>query len=178
MKKLFFYLFILLIIMISCSKETPLPLNDKRQQEATIAATSNRVNAVPIDESANFDYYNYVWNPCSNEWIALSGTGHYELKGMISEDKITYVVHFNLSNVKGVALSSGIPYITTQTFNYSNTASFVGDHRVFQQSASIHFICSAGEGSFTIINDWHLTVNANGVETFFFTTGGDVVECQ
>ena len=178
MKKNFFYAAIVLITISSCSKDTSLSPNEQPLQEiTTAAATTNGVNAIPINEKANFDYYNYLWNTCTNEWIQLAGSGHFELHRMISEDKITYVLHFNLSNVSGIGVTSGTEYITTQAFNYSNTKRFTGSQQVFQQSASMLFITPGGENSFRIENDWHLTVNANGYVTFFFTTGGDVFSC-
>ena len=177
MKKKFYYAFIALITMSSCSKDASLIRDEQIEETATMAA-ANGINAVPISEKANFDYYNYIWNSCANEWVQLSGTGHFELRGMISESKITYILHFNLSNVRGIGLNTGNEFLTTQSFNYSNTASFTGNQQVYQQRGSIHFIDPSGDASFTIENDWHLTVNANGTVTFFFTTGGDVVTCQ
>ena len=178
MKKTLIYAAIALTAMGSCSKEVSISQDELTTEVATTAAITNGVNAVSINESANFVYFNYIWNPCTNEWIELQGTGHYQLHGMISDNKITYVLHFNLSNVKGVGLTSATQYVTTQTFNYSNTDSFIGEQFVYQQSASMNFAAPGRIGSFSIINDWHLTVNANGDETFFFTTGGDVVICQ
>jgi hypothetical protein len=177
MKKMFFYATIVFTTMSSCSKNASLT-QDEQMEPTVAAAASKGINAVPISESSNFDYYNYIWNSCANEWVQLSGTGHFQLRGMLSEGKITYVLHFNLSNVRGVGLNTGNEFLTTQSFNYSNTASFTGDQQVYQQIGSIHFINPSGDASFTIENDWHLTVNANGDATFFFTTGGDVVTCQ
>jgi hypothetical protein len=145
---------------------------------SNVAVDSNGSNTIPISESSTFVYENYVWNPCTNEWFELRGIGHYNVRGMISDGKITYVLHFNLSNVKGVGLTSGTECVTTQTFNYSNTVSFVGEQAVYQQQASIQFITPGRSGFFTIINDWHLTVNAKGDVSFFFTTGGAVVACR
>ena len=83
----------------------------------------------------------------------------------------------NYSNLKGIGETSGTSYVSTSTFNYSNTDNFGGQF-VYQQSASTNYIALQGTGSFTVINDWHLTVNANGEATFFFSTNGDVVNCK
>ena len=96
---------------------------------------------------------------------------------MISNNKITYVLHFSTSNMKGVGETSGKSYVSTSTFNYSNTDNFGGQY-VYQQSASTNYIAVGTSGSFKVINDWHLTVNANGVATFFFSTEGDVITCK
>ena len=96
---------------------------------------------------------------------------------MISDNKITYVLHMNYANLKGIGETSGTSYVSTSTFNYSNTDNFGGQF-VYQQSASTNYIALHGPGSFTVINDWHLTVNANGEATFFFTTDGDVITCK
>jgi hypothetical protein len=118
-----------------------------------------------------------VWNSCTGEFIELSGTANFQVRGMISDNKITYILQVNYSNVKGVGTTSGTQYVTNSTFNYSNTFNF-NTQFVYQQSASVRYIAQGSGLSFTIINDWHLTVNANGEETHFFTTGGDIVVCK
>lgn len=176
MKKMFFYTAIVFLATGSCKKADLQTFTPEYTPAST--ATTEAVTVQHIKESDTSPFSFSVWNPCTNEFVTISGTLHYILRWVISDNKETFVLHFNASNAIGVGQTSGTHYVTTSTFNYSNTNSFTGEQRVFQQSASTHFVDQGGEGSFTIINDWHLTVNANGEETRFFSTGGDVTSCQ
>ena len=175
MNKLFIYTAIALTAL-SCTKNEA-ALTGQQPTLSLTAASSNSVNAVPINASASFPIETFIWNPCTLEYIYFTGTFQYRLRGMISDNKITYVLHMNYANLKGIGETSGTSYVSTSTFNYSNTDNFGGQF-VYQQSASTNYIALQGTGSFTVINDWHLTVNANGEATFFFTTGGDVISCK
>jgi hypothetical protein len=167
----------IVLALFSCSKNEA-SLNFQHNPMVEIKAESSKsVNAVPISESGTFPFQSFIWNPCTQEFIYFSGSLHYQLHGMISNNKITYVLHLNSSGVKGLGETSGTSYVSTSTFNYSNTDNF-GGQLVYQQSASTNYLALGTAGSFTVINDWHLTVNANGVATFFFTTDGDVTSCK
>lgn len=167
---------IALLMLSSCKKDVATSL---KEPPARIESSSaeNSVNAVPINYSETFPVSGSTWNSCTQEFIDFSGTGHVEVRGMISDSKITFVLHFNYPNVKGLGRTSGIKYISNSTFNYTNTFNF-NTQFVYQQSASTRWIAQGSGLSFTIVNDWHLTVNANGDVTHFFTTGGDVIECH
>lgn len=176
MKRLVIYSAIVLTLF-SCNKnEASLTIQQHSLVEIK-AESSKSVNAVPIRESGTFPFQSFIWNPCTQEFIYFTGSLHYQLHGMISNNKITYVLHFNTSDVKGLGETSGTNYVSTSTFNYSNTDNFGGQF-VYQQSASTNYLALGAAGSFTVINDWHLTVNANGVATFFFTTDGNVTSCK
>ena len=177
MKKMFFYTALVLSLLSSCQKEDIRSIEEQPVLSSKTAAPQ-AANVEHIKESATSPIAFSVWNPCTEEFVDLSGTLHYILRWTINNNKETFMLHFNASNVKGVGRTSGTQYVTTSTFNYSNTNHFSGDQRVFQQSASTRYVALGGEGSFTVINDWHLTVNANGEETRFFTTGGEVSSCK
>lgn len=175
MKKLILFAAVILI-GASCKKDVP--LLPGQQREATVAISAdNSVNAVPLNFTETFEVSGSAWNSCEGEFIDFTGSGRVQVRGMISNNKITYVLHSNLSGVKGYGRTSGTEYVTTSTFNYSNTFNFNTQY-VYQQRGTTNFIAKGKEADFTIENDWHLTVNANGVTTFFFTTGGDVVTCR
>jgi hypothetical protein len=173
MIKTVFFWFIAAGTLMGCSKGDQLETG----QQSNGAYSSNAVSAVPINEDATIPLQIYVYNPCSGEYVQINGTIRYKLRGMISNNKITYILHYNYSNVTGVGLSSGTKYIANGAFNYSNTDNF-SQQLVYQQNSTFNYIALRGDASFKIINDWHLTVNANGVATFFFTTGGEVLSCK
>lgn len=175
MKKIMLLAAVSFLLLISCRKEIDSP----EIQPTEIAATlnNNSVDAVPINHQETFPVQGSGWNSCTQEFVDFSGTGHLEIRGMISDSKITFVQHVNVLNVKGLGRTSGTEYVGTSTFNYTNTSNF-NTQLVYQQKSTSNYVALGGDGSFSIINDWHLTVNANGDVTFFFTTGGDIIKCR
>jgi hypothetical protein len=160
------------IFLSACNKQ--LETTSKHYMLEPVA--SNSVHAVPINQTATFPIATYIYNDCNVEYVYIEGTVHYKVSGMVSANKITYVLHYNYAGVTGIGLTSGRKYIAGGSFNYSNTENF-DDQFVYQQNASFNYISVTGGESFKIINDWHLTVTATGVATFFFTTNGDVLTC-
>jgi hypothetical protein len=160
----------------SCKKDVPVLPQDP-VQDAVALSENNSVNAIPINFSESFTMLSSTWNNCSGEFIDFSGIGHVQVRGVITDNKITYVLHYNLSNVKGYGRTSGTEYVTTSTFNYSNSVNYNTQY-VYQQRATSNFIAKGKDSDFTVENNWHLTVNANGLTTFFFSTGGDVITCR
>ena len=176
MKKLFLYTVLALVVFNSCSKDDTLSSEDHTAADLT-AASAHPANVEHIKESEIFAYADAVWNPCTEEYVDISGTVHYQLRWIISNNKLTYVLHFNASNLKGIGRTSGTRYVTTSTFNYNNTDN-LGEQVLFQQCASTHYTALGADGSFTVVIDWHLTINANGEEAVFFTTDGGVIACK
>lgn len=176
MKKIFVFTAIAFLILSSCKKEIATSLVEPVPKIES-SSTSNSVHAVPISVKETFVVQSSTWNSCTQEFIDFSGTGHFEIRGVISDNKITFILHYNVSNVKGVGRTSGTRYVSTETFNYSNTFNF-NTQFVYQQRHSLRYIALGKENNFALENDWHLTVNANGDVAFFFTTGGDVIICQ
>ena len=177
MKNIFFFTAIAFLMLSSSCKKEVATFSEQQSSKIVSSSAQNSVNAVPINESGTFPINGSTWNSCAQEFIDFSGTGHFEVRGIISDNKITFILHYNYPSVKGVGRTSGTEYVANSTFNYSNTFNF-NTQFVYQQSASTRWIAQGSGLSCTVVNDWHLTVNANGVETFFFTTGGDVITCQ
>ena len=174
MKK-FFLLASIAMLGISCKKDiaTP-PITEPINVESAVAARG--VNATPFSYSQRIPVQGYAWNGCTYEYVFFSGTQLVEVRGVISDNKLTFILHTNYSNVKATGLTSGIVYVTTEEINYSNTFNF-NTQFDFQQVYSLKFIAPGGNNNFTLDNSWHLTVNANGVETIYFNSF-DVIKCQ
>jgi hypothetical protein len=174
MKKIILLAAIIISFGTSCKKdEVLLP----QAQDAVGLSDNNSVGAVPINFSESVTVSGSTWNNCADEFIDFSGIGHVQVHGVISNNKITYILHYNASGVKGYGRTTGTEYVTTQAFNYSNTYNFNTQY-VYQQRSTINFIAKGKDGSFTVEDNWHLTVNANGDVTFFFTTGGVTITCR
>ena len=91
MKK-FLFLTAITLFGISCTKEVP-TTNNAEHQKAVSATTASSVQAVPISYQETFEFESTVWNDCTQELMDLSGTGRVEIRGMISNNKITYILH-------------------------------------------------------------------------------------
>ncbi|MEO6000194.1 MAG: hypothetical protein ABIN89_25375 [Chitinophagaceae bacterium] len=97
---------------------------------------------------------------------------------MINDNKITFIGHYDVHNVKGVGQLSGTRYVTTGSFNMSYTDNFNGELIEIQFRYFLRYIALGKETNFTLENVVHLTINANGDEAASFDTGGDIVKCQ
>ena len=178
MKKIFLYTAIILLPLSACRKEAITSL--ELSSENISSSTTNSVHAVPInyDEILYFPAGVSMFNTCTQEYIDFSGSVHIRIRGLISDNKITFIGHYDVQNVKGVGQISGTKYVTTESFNFSNTSDFNTESVVYNQRYSLHYISLGKETNFTLENNWHLTVNAKGEVAFFFTTDGDVIKCQ
>jgi hypothetical protein len=179
MKKIFFFTAITFLTLSSCRKEATTSL-DEQSPEITSHSTNNSVNAVPINynEILYFPAGVSMFNTCTQEYIDFSGSVHIRIRGVISDNKITWIGHYDVQNVKGVGQISGTEYVTTEAFNFSNTSDFNTESIVYNQRYSLHYISLGKENNFTLENNWHLTINANGEVAFFFSTDGDIIKCQ
>jgi len=179
MKKIFFFTAITFFTLSSCRKEASTSL-DEQSPKIISNSTTNSVNAVPI----NWDTTWYepagvsMFNSCTKEYINFTGSIHIHIRGVISDNKITWLGHYDVQNLKGVGQITGTRYVTTETFNFSNTSDFNTESVVYNQRYSLHYISLGKESNFTLVNNWHLTINANGDVAVFFSTDGDVIECQ
>lgn len=178
MKKIFFFTAITFLTLSSCRKEAARSLDESPKIISN--ATTNSVNAVPI----NWDTTWYepagvsMFNSCTQEYINFTGSIHIHIRGVISDNKITWIGHYDVQNLKGVGQITGTRYVTTEAFNFSNTSDFNTESVVYNQRYSLHYISLGKESNFTLVNNWHLTINANGDVAVFFSTDGDVIKCQ
>ncbi|MCU7550494.1 hypothetical protein OCK74_15355 [Chitinophagaceae bacterium LB-8] len=172
MKKLFVCTAIAIIAFSSCEKESL-----QFAEGQTLYTSAIAQSGTPFNFAETFAIQWNAWNDCTGEWVVFSGTGHYSVHGVINDNKATFSLHYNTSNAKGVGLTSGRQYISTETFNYTNNGSFINEQIVFQQRGTIKYISIGSLDNFNLENDWHLTINANGEVTFFFSTNGPVISC-
>jgi len=178
MKKIFLFTAITFLTLSSCKKEVATSYGE--QQKIISSSTNNSVNAVPI----NWDTTWYepagvsMFNSCTQEYINFTGSIHIHIRGVISDNKITWLGHYDVQNLKGVGQITGTKYVTTETFNFSSTDNFNSEFIEYQQRYSLHYISLGKTSNFTLVNNWHLTINANGDVTVYFSTEGDIIKCQ
>jgi hypothetical protein len=93
MKKVFLFAAIVLS-GISCTKEA-VTLSQEQLSKTGGISSDNSVNAVPISYNETSVIEGERWNPCSQEFVDFKGTGHTEIRGIITDNKITFVLHIN-----------------------------------------------------------------------------------
>lgn len=177
MKKVLFYTAIALTAFSSFSPDAR-RISKEHTLPGPGVSKAITANAVPINVRETFPVNFTAWNDCTGELVDFSGTGHFHIRGMISDGKITFALHYNTSNVKGIGQTSGTRYVSSETFNYSNTDNFTNPSIIYQQRQTINYVALGSQNNMVVENDWHLTVNAIGEVAFFFTTEGFVVSCQ
>jgi hypothetical protein len=174
MKKMFIYTAIVCLALTSFTNK---PLQSLERQLSLPNTSPN--NAITFQYNDSYPVQWYAWNGCTGEWVEFNGTGHTRLSGVINNNVVTFSLHYNAADIKGVGLSSGTSYITTDYFNYTNKASLINGQVVFQQRGTMKFIATGSPNIKYVVEDnWHLTLNANGEVTKFYSTGGDVITCE
>jgi hypothetical protein len=172
MKKMFLLVAIVLVTFSSCKKEA-------MQSNETQLETLTPTRSFPFSSNEIYPVQWTAWNNCTGELVEFSGTGHFRINGVVNNNVATFSLHYNAANIKGVGLSSGTKYVTTDYFNYTNNVSFLNDQIVYQQRGTMKFIATGNQlNNFVVENDWHLTINANGQVTKFYTTGGGIISCE
>lgn len=94
-----------------------------------------------------------MFNSCTQEYIDFSGSVHVRIRGVISDNKITFVGHDDVQNLKGAGQISGTRYVTTEAFNFSNISDFNTESVVYNQRYSLHYISLGKETNFTLENN-------------------------
>lgn len=122
MKKLTFTL-ITAILLISCSKEKPLAIQQDQKQIVGSAAP----NVVGTD-----NYTNTSYNPCTDEYVFVSYKVHYAITQVIKGDTTFYTYDVSYGGTTGVGLTSGTKYIGTGhvTAHVKYISASIYDYRV------------------------------------------------
>lgn len=124
-------IFLLAILLFSCQKEmTDIKEFDKLP---TLFRSANSVQEAEVGS--------IIWNPCTNEWMQLSGKLLYQIKDNVAE--------FHYAGVTGLGLTTGNKYQcmghqiekTTggnQMFLYKVSFSVPGSNNNLSQTLNVH----------------------------------------
>ena len=88
MKKMFFYTALVLSLLSSCQKEDIRSIEEQPVLSSKTAAPQ-AANVEHIKESATSPIAFSVWNPCTEEFVDLSGTLHYILRWTINNNRLS-----------------------------------------------------------------------------------------
>ncbi len=124
MKKIIFFSVIAFVSLSSCRKETATIAKDQTSEknfmtssegQSSSGVADNTSQAIPIRGDIDLYFPAGVsdFNTCTREYINFSGSGHINIRGVINDNKITFIGHYDVHNVKGVGQLSGTRYVTT-----------------------------------------------------------------
>lgn len=150
---------VLCIFLVSCQNGSD-PVGPRRLNLAQ-AETFTDNEIIPIDL--------VVFVPCADggfgELVELSGDLHILVHGTIKDNRFTMKLHAQPQGISGVGLTTGDKYqatgVTQETFggsfvNGQFSDTFVNNFRIIGQGPGNNFL---------VHENFHLTVNANGVVT-------------
>ena len=175
MKKYFLFAAIAFVTLSSCTKEA---LDSSEMELSTSNASLENKASKWVDNHETFPVQWSGWNECTGEMIDFSGTGHYRIQGIVNNNGFNFNIHYNAQNITGVGQTSGTVYKTMDSFNYHNKGSFNNGEMVWQQTGIIKYTSAGNEPNLYSEDSWHLTINANGEVTRFYTTGGRLYSCR
>lgn len=141
--------------LAACSEaDRPLPLAPETPQWS--AAVVEHDVAVPL--SGTLD------NPCTGEPVTFEGTANILVTERFVEGRPSqFVFHFN-SRVTAVGTLSGATYTGHETDTYQSNAR-PGDVGEINEAFTLTLVSRGGAPNLRLTFLFHLTVNANGVQT-------------
>jgi hypothetical protein len=182
MKKMFVFAATALLALSACKKEDvrSSQVEGTLSKSQVVASGPNAVNGSEkwIDVKETFPVQFSAWNMCTGEMVDFSGTGHLSIQGSVNNNGYNFKMHYNAMGIQGVGQTSGIIYRTTDSFNYHNKGSFENGQVVYNQTGTIRYTSAGNEPDLVSEDGWHLTVNANGEVTSFYTTAGRIYSCR
>jgi hypothetical protein len=149
-------------LLVACAQSPVTPDQDALNDLGFSASTSTDNIVIPLD----FVVFVSCANGGQGEFVQLSGSLHILYHLTISSSGIvSFKDHFQPMSVSGTGLTTGAAYHgtgVTQDHNYfgqvGQTVSFIDNYRIIGQGPG---------NNFTLHENFHVTVNANGTVTTF-----------
>ena len=119
----------------------------------------------PVVSNEWIDLSGGTWNPCTDEWVEITGRVHYVYSVVYHETgDMTFTEHMN-AHVTGVGMTTGARYVFPSVGNEHSTAAFDYAPYVYTKVYRYQAI-TPGHGNNDVY--WqlmHFTVNADGTVT-------------
>jgi len=136
---------------------------------------NKKLSVTPFNEQSSFEIDGESWNDCTGEWMHLTGQIHFNIHGVINNNRISMVQHSNYQALSGIGLTSGKHYAGSGSFNYIGNGNFSGSYTVLTTS-SVRLSASQGGNNLVFTMRVKTTVNANGDVTV--SRFDDAMFCQ
>jgi hypothetical protein len=159
-----FFLGVFVLNLTACKKETMTTATNQSQLRASANVQSN---AVTDNEKVNIDLF--VSIPCANggagEDVQLSGFLHVLFSFTINGNNVRGKYHFQPQGISGTGLITGDKYQATGGTQDEFKGSFVNGQYEESFVNNFRIIGQSNGNNFLIHENFHITINANGVVT-------------
>jgi hypothetical protein len=127
----------------------------------SLALSSFTSATVDANNNEEIPYYEVIPNPCTGESVTATGTMHINTHTTINGNKLSYMMHINLQDLKGVA-EDGTEYSGNYVDNEKYNLDFAGAYEKTVKVKAV--LTTAGGGNNLIITqDLHFKITADGV---------------
>jgi len=120
-----------------------------------------KTSTIPFHDQISFEFEGDAWNDCTGEWIHLTGEIHFDVHGVINNNRISLGQHGNYQGFAGVGLSSGKHYAGSNVFNDDYNGNFSGSYTTVTVT-SLKLNAPGGGNNLVLVGRVKTTVNANG----------------
>lgn len=127
----------------------------------SLALSSFTSATVDANNNEDLPYYEVIANPCTGVNVTATGTMHINTHTTINGNKLSFLMHINLQDLKGVT-EDGTEYTGNYVDNEKYNLDFAGQYEKTIKVQAI--LTTAGGGNNLIITqDLHFKITADGV---------------
>ena len=156
----------------------PDPLNDFDSAVVDVEYPGNANPSYPVTSSEVVPYDTFVFNPCTEDVIHLSGYVHQVVSSTFNRNRFRTNEYTNFNRLTGVSLIDGTTYAVGGGTRTGSGRSLVFNPGLFPHefTAVDNFKLVGGGQTLRLHQNTHITINANG--TFTSVMDNPILECK
>jgi uncharacterized repeat protein (TIGR01451 family) len=152
-------------------------LNDFDSAVVDVSYPGNANPAYPVTTSQVVPYETYVFNPCTEEVIYLSGYVHQVVSSTFNNNRFRTNAYTNFGGLTGVGLSSGTTYEVSGASRTGTGLSLVFNGLWPREVTTVdRFLLVGGGQTLVLHQNTHFTINADG--SFTSNVDNPSLECK
>lgn len=147
-----------MMVLFTCCNKAVVKENSIKSNSLTNSVTHNKFTS-----SKTVDYTEF--NPCTQEYVHITGVWNYTVTWNIVNDLINYTYHFKYDDVTGVGLTSGRKYQANGHVTEHDQSVWNGSFYELKKSNitnKIIFTSKGGDNNFTSYAFYHFKVADDG----------------
>ena len=156
----------------------PDSLNDFDSATVLVNYPGNASPAYPITTSQVVPFEMYVFNPCNEDIIYLTGELRQVVSSMFSDNRFRTSEYTNFNGLTGVSLIDGTTYVARGGTRTGSGRSLVFNPGFFPHEFTVvdNFQLIGGGQTLQLHQNTHFTINADG--TFTSVIDNPILECR
>ena len=156
----------------------PDPLNDFDSAVVDVEYPGNANPSYPVTSSEVVPFDTFVFNPCTEDIIHLSGYAHQVVSLTLNRNRFRTNEYTNFNGLTGVSLITGTTYVVRGGTRSGSGRSFVFNPGLFPHefTAVDNFKLIGGGQTLLLHQNTHVTINADGTVTS--AIDNPVLECK